>query len=103
MPTAPQLQVLDKEGVIGEHGFSQVEGRVKNLTGQSLRNVEAVVTWYTATGRFVTSDSAFIEFNPLLPGQISPFKVTTRTNPEMTSFSVEFKHLMGGTIRTTER
>jgi hypothetical protein len=35
-----------------------------------LEDVEAVVEYYDAQGNFVTSDSALIDFNPILSGQI---------------------------------
>jgi hypothetical protein len=71
---------------------------VRNISGESLRNVEAVVTFYDKSGGFITSDDAIIEYNPILPGQVSPFKTITTWNPAMHTASIEFKSLMGGTI-----
>ncbi len=75
---------------------------MQTVSGQSLTNVQAVVSWYGEGGRFITSDSALIEYNPILEGQTSPFTVTTRTNPAMRTFTIEFKELMGGTLRTRD-
>lgn len=80
-----------------------MEGRVTNISDAALRNVTAVVTWYTEDGQFVTSDDALIEYNPILAGQTSPFEVMSGTNPAMKRFRVEFKELFGGTIRTRRR
>jgi hypothetical protein len=100
-PTGPQLRLLRDHGTMGEYGYNSVEGQVKNITSESLENVEAVVTWYTSGGEFISSDSALIEYNPLLPDQVSPFKVMARANPKMKRYGVEFKFLMGGSIDTS--
>ncbi|MBK9526998.1 MAG: hypothetical protein IPO41_01435 [Acidobacteria bacterium] len=95
--SSPELKVLSKKGTI-EYSFVTVEGQVQNISGASLEAVQAVVTHYDGNGSFVTSDSALIEYNPLLPGQTSPYKVLTRHNPAMKTFNVEFKHILGGEI-----
>ena len=99
-PPAAQLELIDYTGTIGEYGYSTVEGQVKNISGSSMENVMAVVSWYTADDTFVTSDETLITYNPVLPDQISPFEVMTQTNPAMTRFRVEFKTMFGGTVRT---
>jgi hypothetical protein len=83
--------------------YAEYEGQITNNTRTSLRNVEAVVTYYTKDGRFITSDDSLIDFDPLLPGQTSPFSVLTRYNPAMATASVQFKHLLGGTIDFQKR
>lgn len=60
----------------------------------------AVVTFTTADGSFITSDTGLIEYDPLLPNQTSPWKVMTRWNPRMQRASVEFKTMFGGTLVT---
>lgn len=80
------------------YGYAKAEGQVQNISEKSLKNVEAVVSWYAKNGDFITSDSALIEYNPLLPGQVSPFTVVTGYNPAMERATVEFKELMGGAI-----
>lgn len=78
------------------------QGTVKNLTTRSLENVQVVVTFYDSSGGFITSDSALIEYNPILPGQTSPWKVMARWNPAMQRASVEFKSLFGPTLPSYE-
>ncbi|MDP2950428.1 MAG: hypothetical protein Q8P22_12935 [Chloroflexota bacterium] len=73
---------------------------MKNVGTTSINNVEAVVSYYTESDTFVTSDSALIEYDPLLPGQTSPFKVLTRDNPAISKGRVTFKQLFGATIPT---
>jgi hypothetical protein len=83
-----------------DYGYATYEGQVKNISGIKLKNVQAVVTWYDRNDNMITSSGALIEYNPILPGQSSPFKVMKTYNPAMQKAAVEFSHLMGGTIRT---
>ncbi len=83
--------------------YAIVEGQVKNISSQSLKNVQAVAQFYTAQKKFITSDSTLIDYNPILPNQTSPFKVYVRWNPEMKSASIDFKTLMGRTIYWEKR
>lgn len=83
-----------------EYDYAIYEGQVKNISNLKLENVQAVVTWYDENGNMITSSSALIEYNPILPGQSSPFKVMKTYNPAMKKAGAEFSHLMGGTIKT---
>lgn len=97
----PQLELLNYSGTVGEYGYATVEGQVKNISGQRMENVMAVVTWFTDDDSFVTSDEALIAYNPVMPGQTSPFEVLTQANPMMKKFSVTFKEIFGDTIKVT--
>lgn len=79
---------------------SQVEakGQVKNISNRSLQNVEAIITFNDKEGKLITSSSALIDFNPILAGQTSPFKVTETYNPAIQSANINFKFLNGETI-----
>lgn len=81
-----------------EYGYAIVEGEVQNISQETLKNVEAVAKFYAADKKFITSDDSLIAYNPILPGQTSPFKVSTTHNPAMKSASITFKELMGGAI-----
>lgn len=81
-----------------EYGYIIVEGIVTNISRKPLKNIEAVVVFLDSRGDLVTSDSALIEYNPILPRQSSPFKVTTKYNPAMEDMKLSFKTLMGGSI-----
>jgi len=103
-PPAAELEILSSRGYRSDGGgYFYVEGQVKNVTDQSLKNITAVSTWYTKDDTFITSDDALVDFNPLLPGQTSPFKTISRENPAMAKFSVQFKLLMGRTLRTEDK
>jgi len=83
-----------------EYGYAIVEGFVENTSGKTLEQVEAVANFYDANGTPITSGSALIDYEPLLPGQQSPYKVMARYNPAMTKCAVEFKEFWGGTFKT---
>lgn len=102
---APQakLALLSSRGYDGDYGYHMVEGQVRNISNEPLRNVTAQSTWLDKSGGFITSDDALIDLNPILPGQTSTFKTMSRTNPAMSKYSVEFKVLMGGSIETEDR
>ena len=92
-----QLKLLDwhwKE----EYDFAIVEGQVQNITARPLRNVEAVAVFKSENGELITSTSSLIEYNPIMPGQTSPFKVMVGYNPRMKNAGLDFKFLMGVSI-----
>lgn len=100
---ANQLALLSSTGGESSSAYHKVEGQVENISGQPLRNVTVVATWYDKKDEFITSDSAIIEYNPLPAGQRSPFKVLTRSNPAMSKYSITFKNLGGAGIPTDDR
>lgn len=83
-----------------EYGYATAEGQVKNISKGKMENVEALVTWYDKNGDMITSNSALIEYNPILPGQTSPFKVIQSHNPAMKRATIEFKFIFGNAIPT---
>lgn len=83
-----------------EYDYAIAEGQVKNISGNKLEKIEALVTWYDSNGTMITSDSSLIEYNPIMPGQISPFKVMQRFNPLMKNATLEFKFMWGNQIST---
>jgi hypothetical protein len=81
-----------------EYGFAIAEGQVTNVSSRKLENVTAVVSFHAANGQFITSDESLLDYNPILPGQTSPWKVMATWNPAMAKAGVEFKTLFGGTL-----
>ena len=96
-PVEPQLE-LEASSWHSGYGYATFEGAVKNLTAESLDDIEAVASFYDKDGGFITSDTALIDYQPILAGQTSAFKVMTTWNPKMASAKVEFKRFWGGTI-----
>jgi hypothetical protein len=93
----PELELVSYSWHI-EYGYAILEGQVRNVSLQPLKNVTAVGSFYDANNGFITSSDALIAYNPVLPGQTSPFKVMASQNPAMKKAGVAFKHLMGGSI-----
>jgi len=100
-PQTPSLELLSMN-CYEEYSFFHITGEVKNITDKSLDNIEAVGSTYTKDGQLVKSDEALIEYNPILPGQTSPYEVLSTSNPEMAKCKVDFKELMGGSIMTKD-
>jgi hypothetical protein len=95
--TGPQLELVKYAWHI-EYGYAILEGQVRNISSEPLKNVAAVASFYDLDGGFITSSDTLIDYNPVLPGQTSPFKVMATQNPTMKKARVEFKELLGGTI-----
>ncbi|MCI0421139.1 MAG: hypothetical protein L0312_18255, partial [Acidobacteria bacterium] len=75
------------------------EGEVENTSGEKMESIQAVAKYYTASGDFVTSDDALVEYNPLLAGQRTLFKTITKGNPSIKRCNIAFKHFWGTEIR----
>jgi len=100
----PQLALTSLRGYESEYGgYHIIEGQVKNISDQPLRNVTAVGIWLDKAGEFIKSDDALIDYNPILAGQSSPFKTMSTGNPAMAKYRVEFKTLMGGTLAVDDQ
>jgi hypothetical protein len=102
-PPLPQLALLSSRGGASSSAYYKVEGEVLNFGSTPLRSVLAVATWYDKQDQFITSDNALIEFDPLLPGQKSPFKILMRTNPAMHAYAVTFKTIGGTELAVEDR
>lgn len=92
-----KLAILDWNWII-RYGYVTTQGRVRNVSQEPLRNVVAVVCFFTESDKFITRADAIIDYNPILPGQVSPFKVTEIHNPAMKTARLEFKDLFGGKL-----
>jgi hypothetical protein len=73
---------------------------LENVSGKSFESVEAVATFFDANGTPFTSESSLIDYDPLLPGQRSPFSIMARYNPAMETCRVDFKEFWGGAFKT---
>lgn len=80
--------------------YAKARGQVKNRTNVPIENIEAVVTLYDKDDNYISHGSAMIEYDPLMPNQISPFNVYVKYNPVMEKAHLEFKLLMGPMIPT---
>jgi hypothetical protein len=99
----PTLELLAFSWSDTSDQFVTAEGQVRNASDRRLTSILAVVSWYTKDGTFITSDSALVDYNPMLPGQTSPFKTITTKNPQMHSCRVEFQYFGGSFIESVDR
>lgn len=102
-PSTPPLELLSARTNRSSDSYIRLEGQVKNVSSGPLERVAVVVTWYAKDETMVTSDSAVIEYDPILAGQTSPFTTITRWNPAISTYRVEFKRLGRGTIEYTDK
>lgn len=75
------------------HSRSMVkaEGEVKNISDAPLNWVTVVISFYDKNGTFITKKDWDVEYNPVMPNQVSPFITLTRWNPLMETAKIEFK------------
>ena len=83
--------------------YAIAEGEVLNKSSKALGSIQVVVSYYTDADEFITTGNAIIDFNPILPGQSSPFKAYARYNPKMTTALIRFKHVSGAEIKHSSR
>lgn len=94
--STPLLEVLSWR-CDTEYGYSFVKGEVKNISDKKLGNVSVLGTFRSETGELITTAEALLDYNPIMPGQTSPFKAGTPTNPLIKNCGVSFKNLIFGT------
>ena len=97
----PKLELVSWNWTTKYDKYAIIEGLVKNISTENQKNVEVVITFYDKNGRFITSETALSEYNPILPGQTSPFTVYADYNPAMRreKTQIDFKRLLGGSIK----
>ncbi len=99
-----QLALISSKGYESESGnYHYIEGLIKNISNEPISSVVAVGLWFDKDGEFIKSDDALIDYNPILPGQTSPFKTISRGNPAMSKFRVEFKTMRGATLSVEDQ
>jgi len=86
-----------------ESGYKHVVGEVKNISDDPLYRVQVVGVFRAENGDFIKSSDALIEYDPVMPNQISPFKTLTKFNPLMSSCEISFSKLGGGKINFTKK
>lgn len=83
-----------------EYGYMKMSGQVVNISTIPLKDVDVVSQYYGKDNTFVKSVDALIDYNPILPGQTSPFSTMTTGNPAIKKCNLAFKVLFGGSIAT---
>ncbi|MFQ5998851.1 MAG: FxLYD domain-containing protein [Candidatus Bathyarchaeia archaeon] len=95
-PTGPLLELRSGK-FYEEGGFKIAEGQVTNLGREPLVGVIAVVD-FKADQQIVNTVRVPIAFNPLMPGETSPFKVRTSPRVAINLAEFEFEQRSAGII-----
>jgi uncharacterized protein YbaR (Trm112 family) len=91
-PTAtPSAMPTEEAGVefqgvtdyLSSTGSHYLVGEVLNRTGDTLRFIEVLATFYDADGQLVSTGSTFTELSIIEPGSTAPFKLTTLNPPAL--------------------
>ena len=82
-----------------EYDYQVCEGEVRNTSGEPLENVMVEVRFQDKAGGFIKSEDAMIGYQPLMPGQTSPFKLGTINNPLIRHYTIAFKQMFGGELK----
>jgi hypothetical protein len=101
-PPRPDLVLEDWNFQI-ESGYGIVSGEITNNTLHPIAKLTAVATFHAEGGAFIKTSEALISFNPLAPGQTSPFEITAPMTSKAKSSRLSFKELLGGKIEAVLR
>lgn len=77
------------------------EGSIRNLSTRTVEGVQVVIEWLDDQGAVQATNSGPIDYNPLLPGQESPWTLLGSYNPGLTKFMVSFRG-PAGPLRTRD-
>lgn len=69
-----------------------------NRTDKPISRLMAVGTFTNASHDLIKSATGMVEYQPLMPGQKSPYKVMASLNPLISQCHVAFKIMFGGQI-----
>jgi hypothetical protein len=61
----------------------EFEGEIKNTSTRSIGHVAITATFFNKKGGFISNGETMINFQPILPGQISPFSGYGGSNPSI--------------------
>lgn len=92
-----QLELISSD-CFEKDGYFYVIGEVKNISEHPIHSLTVVGTLRTKEEKLIKSISAIVEYNPIMPGQSSPFEALDRANPLVYKCGISFKTIMGGTI-----
>lgn len=91
----PSLKLITLNAVDSSPMFFRIIGEVQNISNEKLNGVSAVATVYDKNKQIIATDSFTIEYDPIMPNQVSPFTCVIKKNPLMDSYKVSFKTYKG--------
>ncbi len=83
--------------------YAEVTGEVKNVSGEPLRSLVVLASIYDKDGTFISTARALVDFNPVMPGQTTPFKSMAKWNPAMSRAVLSFQLIGGREVPYSER
>jgi hypothetical protein len=99
--SVPPLQLLSVTCAV-EHGYGYVRGEVKNVSNSAIKGLMVVGEFRQADGTLIKTADSVVDYDPLMPGQSSPFEALTPHNPLATKCQIGFKTFWGPEIPHTK-
>lgn len=81
-----------------EYGYHQIDGEIENISDRPLDRVMIYATFKGSDGTVIKTAAALIDYQPLMPGQTSPFKVMATANPLIRQCFVSVGTMFGGAL-----
>ncbi len=85
------LELLSSYGYRTRSSFMVVEGKLRNISGQKLQGVYAVVAWYDSDNQLLAKERAGLRVDPIFNYQSSLFVVKLPYKPGMERYDVSFE------------
>lgn len=100
-PAASSEPVLEVQSFIctelADHAM--IEGKVRSLAAENLSFIQAAGSFYTKDDQLIGTDTGYLEFTELLPGQESAFKVMGPRNDRYSKCTLDgFKDRRGRSL-----
>lgn len=92
---APKLALASSNCLKDTIGYVTCKGFVQNIGTEPLRSIQVVIVWQDANGTPQNYDTGFLEFDPILPQQQSPWTTIGKANPALTKYTVSLKQFAG--------
>ena len=91
IPIGSKIVLLDV--VITPAGFGDavyIEGRIKNISDESLEGVHSNITLENRSGGFLGNTLVYVTPDPIPPGAVGSFKCTDLNHPEIARVTLDF-------------
>ncbi len=99
---APRLELISSSGYASISGEMIVEGKVRNIGGDMLEDIQVTVSWYDKQVNKISKAKSDIYLNPVLSFQVSPFRVSMPHDPQMGRYDISFTTPKGEAIYTRD-
>lgn len=83
--------------------YIHIEGEIRNVTTERIEGIKIILTFYDKSQRLVTSDISYANFDPIMPGQTSPYTSMISANPAIDTYTVQFSTRSGERLNAIDR